>query len=348
MIKFTKRYILPYPYNPAAAQRIRIFLNAAAHDQGDTALPQTVTYFFTPEELANLTRVFMENEENKYSNQLQARAIISSYTDRLNSLSTNLLPEVNILRKIVTKQSRLAIQHEVQPLTQLPKVDDIYNLVISKDMLLFGYSRIKSNVGSTTGGVTGESGDNFSLRRIEKLHHKLKTNTFTWRPLDRTLIEKPGTLDPKTNKPKLRPIDVPEFEDRVLQASILTVLEAIYEPWFEVRNVSFGFRPYKSLHDALEQLKLQGQGSNFAVEGDITGAFNNVQPDVFIQIMSKRIKGRKFLNLIRNAFKCGIHLDGLTTYTDLGTPRVELPALSSLTFTSMSLMILSNSPSLQT
>lgn len=327
------RFRLPYPYNPLVGLRTKhnpwlnklkssLGLASPNEPQPEQDVSQDNTSgIFTPQELAQLTRIVMENMEYKGYSQMVARNMIVEQVTKLNKYRTNLLPQVNTLHKIFKKQVKYAAAFSLGDQSSPPKVDDIYNLAISIPMLTYGYSRIKSNTGSTTGGVTGESADSMSQARILALHQKLKNRTFKWRPLNRTLIPKPGSLDPATGKPKQRPIDVPEFDDRVLQASILTVLEAIYEPWFEAVDLSFGFRPYKSPADALEHLKTKGRGAIHAVEGDIKRAFNFVEPDTFIEIMGRHIKDKKFLELIRQAFKCGVHMDGMFTQTDLGTPQ---------------------------
>ena len=87
--------------------------------------------------------------------------------------------------------------------------------------------------------------------------------------------------------------------DRVVQAAILRVLESIYEPWFDHLNRSFGFRPHKGVWDAMINLKRkENRGLFRAIEGDIKGAYDNVQRKKLIEILSKRIKDRKFLKLI--------------------------------------------------
>ena len=84
--------------------------------------------------------------------------------------------------------------------------------------------------------------------------------------------------------------------DRVVQAAILRVLESIYEPWFDHLNRSFGFRPHKGVWDAMINLKRkENRGLFRAIEGDIKGAYDNVQRKKLIEILSKRIKDRKVL-----------------------------------------------------
>lgn len=87
--------------------------------------------------------------------------------------------------------------------------------------------------------------------------------------------------------------------DRVVQEAIRTVLEAIYEPYFEKRNRTFGFRIGKGCHDNIYCLTRSSNNSFYtAIEGDIKAAYDNVCRKILIEILRKRIEDRKFLKLI--------------------------------------------------
>ena len=74
--------------------------------------------------------------------------------------------------------------------------------------------------------------------------------------------------------------------DRVVQATILRVLEAIYEPWFDKLNRSFGFRPNKGCHDAIYNItRKETRGLTTAIEGDIKGAYDNVSKEKLIKCL---------------------------------------------------------------
>jgi retron-type reverse transcriptase len=89
----------------------------------------------------------------------------------------------------------------------------------------------------------------------------------------------------------------------------------------EAANCNFGFRSYKSPHDALNKIYSQSQGANNAIEGDIKAAFDNVNPTTMIKILSKRISDKKFLKLIEEGFACGLIDKGKFEHTLLGTPQ---------------------------
>lgn len=89
--------------------------------------------------------------------------------------------------------------------------------------------------------------------------------------------------------------------DRVVQKAIAMILEAIYEPEFEALNRSFGFRPKKGVHDAIATItSTYSSGKVTAIEGDIEAAYDTVDKQKLIDILSKKIKDRSFLGIIRD------------------------------------------------
>lgn len=118
----------------------------------------------------------------------------------------------------------------------------------------------------------------------------------------------------------MRPITIPPFMDRIVQKAIDMVMQAIYEPWFEKRNRSFGFRPNKGCHDAMVALTgWHNNGMKYAIEGDIEGAYDNVDKEILLDQIGKRVNDRCFLYLIRK------RLD--YDFIDWKTRKREKPAL---------------------
>lgn len=145
----------------------------------------------------------------------------------------------------------------------------------------------------------------FSRSKAINIANKFKTQTYQWKPARRTI--------PKPGKRTLRPIDTPTQQDRIVQEAIRCILECIFEPeftHFEIENnakwTHYGFRPNKSTWDAVKSLKTKGQSTNYAFEGDISGAYNNVNHTILLQLLSKRIKDRKFLHTISQLLKSGV------------------------------------------
>lgn len=193
---------------------------------------------------------------------------------------------------------------------------NLYSLVISKDLLRISYNKLKANKGAMTPGTDNKTADSTSENVIEKLHLSLKNRTFKWNPVKRIDIQKPGRAPGVT-----RPLGLPDFTDKLVQNNIMLVLSAIYEPEFEFLDSSFGFRPKKSSNSAIKKIRLETRGMDFAIEGDIEGAYDNVQHNILIKILRKRIADEKFLELIYSALRAGFMKD-ITYYdTFLGTPQ---------------------------
>ena len=135
-------------------------------------------------------------------------------------------------------------------------------------------------------------------------------------------MQKPGQVLSKDKLPAMRPITIPPFMDKVIQSSILMVLTSIYEPWFDKLNRSFGFRTSKSSHDAITAIcSPQGYNMKIAIEGDIKGAFDNVNREKLLNILALRIKDRKFLNLLKDRLDYSYFDTNKTEKPDLGIPQ---------------------------
>lgn len=104
---------------------------------------------------------------------------------------------------------------------------------------------------------------------------------------------------------------------------IRMILEAIYEPEFELRdnNSNFGFRPKKSTHDAMKTIGRKSQGLRFALEGDIEGAYDNVKHKKLLSILRKKVTDNKFLKLIDKGLKSRIMDKGKYVNSLVGTPQ---------------------------
>lgn len=187
------------------------------------------------------------------------------------------------------------------------------------------YTKISKNKRALTKGYTDEQiMQLFGQNKVESIAKKIKENSYQFKPVKRTWISKPG-------KKKKRPIDVPTQSDRIVQEAIRGILEAIYEPIFQEHgkttknlNNNYGFRPQQSCWSAIEKLKLHSKGCNLIIKGDIVSAYNNVNHNILLKILQKRIKDKKFLNLIRNMLKSGIMDDKRYEHSLNGTSQENI------------------------
>lgn len=191
-------------------------------------------------------------------------------------------------------------------------VERLYSRMLDEDLFVAAYVKLYSNKGAMTVGVDGNDQiDGMNLKRIRRIIQKLKNNQWRWKPARRTYI-------PKRNG-GTRPLGIPTWGDKLVQEVMRMVLEAYYEPIFH--DESHGFRPHRSCHTALSHIRNVWTGVTWFVEGDIKGCFNNIDHDVLLEIIGKRIRDFRFLKLIRMMLKAGYWEVGRGFSTLAGTPQ---------------------------
>ena len=210
------------------------------------------------------------------------------------------MQEPNTLLAIL---SRMAQKPEI-------KFDKLFQKLYNVKLWLLAYESIAPKPGNMTPGSDGSTIDGMGLERIEAVIADLKASRYKPQPVRRVYI-------PKANG-KMRPIGIPCFEDKLLQTVVRLILEAIYEPTFS--DASHGFRPHRSCHTALEQIKRM-TGTRWWVEGDIAGFFDNLCHDTLLRILGKRITDQRFLHLIKQFLQAGYVEDWQYNQTYSGTPQ---------------------------
>lgn len=190
--------------------------------------------------------------------------------------------------------------------------DRIYRNLYNQELFLQAYQNIYASQGNMTAGTDGQTIDAMSLERINRLIETLKDESYQPKPSRRTYI-------PKKNG-KTRPLGIPSIDDKLVQEVIRMMLESMYENSFE--DNSHGFRPNKSCHTALRMI-LQNRfvRCKWFVEGDIKGFFDNIDHNVMINILRKRIRDERFLRLIRKFLNAGYMEDNQLHQSYSGTPQ---------------------------
>jgi RNA-directed DNA polymerase len=209
----------------------------------------------------------------------------------------------------------------------------LWGLVTDPRNLRVAMGRVASNRGRRTAGIDGvtvravlasQGADAF----LAGLRVKLRQGSFRPSPARRVFIPKPGQPG------KCRPLGIPTVTDRVVQAAMKNILEPILEADFYPS--SFGFRPCRSAHEALERLRLLLQPGvtevrhkteqprlpyQWAIEGDIKGCFDNIGHHGLMQRVRRRIGDTKVNRLVLAFLKAGVLSEEQFLRTETGTPQ---------------------------
>ena len=192
------------------------------------------------------------------------------------------------------------------------ELERVYKSLFSRDLYLAAYARRYSNDGAMTKGATGETVDDMSLRKIDKIIDLVRNERYEWTPVRRTYIAK------KNNPAKKRPLGIPTWSDKLLQEVMRQILEAYYEEQFSEH--SHGFRPNHGCHTALSEIRTW-KGTKWFIEGDIAKCFDTIDHDILIAILGKSIKDNRFLRLVKNMLDAGYLEDWKYHKSLSGTPQ---------------------------
>jgi RNA-directed DNA polymerase len=180
--------------------------------------------------------------------------------------------------------------------------------------------------GKATGidGVSVEEYEQELAKNLESLVERMKQQAYKPLPVRRTYLEKANG--------KLRPLGIPAVEDKLVQTGIARILNAIYEVDF--LDCSYGFRPKRSAHQALERLDkiIMTKPINHIIDADIKGFFDNVSHQWLMKFLEYRISDPNLLRLIARFLKNGYMEEGTLFATEKGTPQggIISPILANL------------------
>jgi group II intron reverse transcriptase/maturase len=166
-------------------------------------------------------------------------------------------------------------------------------------------------------GVDGQTMADYSANlrhNLQALLDRAKSGTYRAPPVRRVHI-------PKGTSGDTRPIGIPTYEDKVLQRAVVMVLEAVYEQDF--LDCSYGFRPGRSAHQALDALWKQtmGMGGGWVLEVDIRKFFDTLDHAHLRELLRHRIRDGVLLRLIGKWLNAGVLEEGNLTFPEAGTPQ---------------------------
>jgi RNA-directed DNA polymerase len=197
--------------------------------------------------------------------------------------------------------------------------------LMNKPFLLECFTQLNGKSAPGIDNITKERYARNLDANLDELVERLHQMSYRPQPVLRVYIPKPGSN-------KQRPLGIPSLEDKLVQAGLVKILQAIYEQDFI--NDSYGFRPARNCHDALRALNqtVVDKPIHYIVEADIKGFFDNVDQDQLMAFISHRIADKRILRYIKRFLKAGISEDGLHKASERGTPQggVISPVLANI------------------
>lgn len=189
---------------------------------------------------------------------------------------------------------------------------NIMHIMSDLDLLIAAYARIKSKPGNMTPGIDTETLDGINMDYFLRLQRNLRSGAFQFRPARRIEI-------PKPNGNGTRPLSIASPRDKIVQAAIHLVLEAIFDSSFSVH--SHGFRPGKGCHTALKELRNTFTSVNWFIEADISKCFDSFDHKLLVLAVSERVQDQAFIDLLYKALKVGYIFQEKYFTSELGTPQ---------------------------
>ena len=184
---------------------------------------------------------------------------------------------------------------------------------ITPEMLQDSYLELKRMAVPGVDGVTWHAYGHDLEERIDDLHSRVQRGAYRAQPSKRAWIPKADGRE--------RPLGIAALEDKIVQQAVKTVLEQIYEEDF--LGFSYGFRPGRSCHNALDALYvgIEHHKVNWVLDADIRGFFDNIDHEWMLRFLRHRIADKRILRLIQKWLTAGVSEDGQWSQTTVGTPQ---------------------------
>ena len=184
---------------------------------------------------------------------------------------------------------------------------------LTVELLRESYYALKRKAAPGVDGVRWGEYEDGLLDRLKDLHGRVHRGAYRAQPSRRVYI-------PKADG-RQRALGIAALEDKIVQQAVVTILNQVYEEDF--RGFSYGFRPGRSPHQALDALNvgIQRKRVNWILDADIRGFFDNMNHEWTMQFMEHRVADNRMLRLIRKWLKAGVSEDGEWSETEVGTQQ---------------------------
>jgi len=196
---------------------------------------------------------------------------------------------------------------------------------VSVDLMRDAFLALKRRAAPGVDGVTWEDYETRLEGNLQDLHARVHSGGYRALPVRRRFIPKPGT-------DKQRPLGIAALEDKIVQRALVAVLNAIYEEDF--LGFSYGFRPARSPHDALDALSVAISDTpvNWILDADIRSFFDSVNQEWLVRLLRHRIGDERVIRLVCKWLKAGVLEEGNWSVSEMGTPQgaVASPLLANV------------------
>src|SRR5665213_200098 len=184
---------------------------------------------------------------------------------------------------------------------------------LSVDLLRDSFYALQRKAAPGVDGVTWQEYETGLEDRLIDLHNRVHCGAYRAKPSRRVYI-------PKADG-RQRPLGVAALEDKIVQQAVVTILNQIYEVDF--KGFSYGFRPGRSPHQALDALSvgIQRKKVNWVLDADIRGFYDNLSHEWTMKFIEHRVADRRILRLVQKWLKAGVSEDGQWSETHQGTPQ---------------------------
>jgi len=190
---------------------------------------------------------------------------------------------------------------------------DLMGQILSRENLQAAIKRVEANKGAAgVDGITTRQLREYVQKHWPEIKLRLQEGTYKSSPVRKVEIPKP--------EGGVRVLGIPTVIDRLIQQAILQVLTPLFDPGFSPH--SYGFRPGKRGHDAVEQArKYIEEGYSIVVDIDLEKFFDRINHDILMSRVARKVKDKKLLKLIRSYLNSGIMVEGIRVRTEEGTPQ---------------------------
>ena len=215
-------------------------------------------------------------------------------------------------------QRRKAVSQGLDGVRQAAKKDQRLRFTallhhITEALLRASFYSLKRGAAAGVDEVTWQEYEQGLEARLSDLHRRVHRGVYRAQPVRRVYVRKPDG--------RQRPLGVVALEDKIVQQAAATVLQAIYEQDFV--GFSYGFRPRKSAHDALDALTagIVRKKVNWILDADIRGFFDHIDHEKLMRLIEQRVADPRMLRLIRKWLQAGVSEGGRRSKTEVGTPQ---------------------------